>query len=94
MEFEITYQLRAFPVEIKDQRTGEHKLDTIVLDKRTLENARAIGIDQENLIWRLYNRKGYFVIRIGVPVKQEARVDLMALYQTESGNTPPHNMTV
>ena len=81
MKFKLTYQLRAFPVEIKDRRTGEHKLDTIVLDKRTLENARAIGIDQENLIWRLYNQKGYFVIRIGSPAKQEATVDLSELFQ-------------
>jgi hypothetical protein len=83
MKFEITYQLRAFPVEISDTRTGERQLDTLVLDKRTLENARAIGIDHESLICRVYNRKGYYVHRIGQQIKQEASVDLFTLYRTE-----------
>jgi hypothetical protein len=80
MKFEITYQLRAFPVEITDTRTGARTLDAIILDKRTLENARAVGLDHEALICRLYNRQGYHVHRIGPQTKQTATVDLSTLY--------------
>lgn len=40
MKFEKTIHLRAFPVEITDMRTGKTSLDTIVLDRDTLERAR------------------------------------------------------
>lgn len=88
MKFEITYFLRAFPVEITDTRTGERTVDTIVLDKRTLENARAIGIDHESLIFKIYNRQGYHVRSIGKAVKQEATVDLSALYRPDDAAEP------
>ena len=83
MKYEITHLLRVFPVEVKDNRTGKVMMDRIALDRRTLENARQIGMDHEALIWRLYNQKGYYVIRIGKPMKQEAKVDLTALYRQE-----------
>lgn len=83
MEFRITYHLRVFPVEITDSRTGERSLDRIALDRRTLENARQIGMNHEALIWRLYNQKGYYVRQIGKAVKQEVNVDLTALCSQE-----------
>ena len=88
MKFEITYFLRAFPVEITDTRTGERTMDTIVLDKRTLENARAIDIDHESLIFKIYNRQGYHVHTIGKATKQEATVDLSTLYRPVEATEP------
>lgn len=83
MKFEKTIHLRAFPVEITDTRTGETSLDTIVLDRDTLERARDAHIDVESLIWRLYNRQGYRVRKIGSQVKQTVTVDLAGLYQAK-----------
>ena len=83
MKFEKTIHLRAFPVEITDMRTGETSLDTIVLDRDTLERARDAHIDHDVLIWRLYNRQGYRVRKIGSQVKQTVTVDLAGLYRVE-----------
>lgn len=83
MKFEKTIHLRAFPVEITDMRTGESGLDTIVLDRDTLERARDAHIDVDVLIWRLYNRQGYRVRKIGTRVKQTVTVDLAGLYQVK-----------
>lgn len=85
MKFEKTIHLRAFPVEITDMRTGETSLDTIVLDRDTLERARDAHIDHDVLIWRLYNRQGYRVRKIGSQVKQTVTVDLTGLYQVKEG---------
>lgn len=85
MKFEKTIHLRAFPVEITDMRTGKTSLDTIVLDRDTLERARDAHIDHDVLIWRLYNRQGYRVRNIGSQVKQTVTVDLAGLYQVQEG---------
>ena len=85
MTYNIKLQLRAFPVKIQDTRTGERSEDTIVIDKASLTAAQQItGMDSEKLIWRLYNQKGYYVRQIGKATKQEASVDLTALFQPES----------
>lgn len=80
MKTEKMITVRAYPVEIRDERTGEKMKDTIVLDKDMLRAAAAIGMGDEDLIYRLYNRKGYRVFEIGKPVKADLSVNLDDLY--------------
>lgn len=76
MKSEIALQLRTFPVTIRDERTGEQRADTIILDKRQLQAAQLVGQSSTELIYRLYNSQGYKVLEIGKPVKRTACVDL------------------
>lgn len=80
MKTEIMITVRAYPVQIRDERTGEKMEDTIVLDKDMLRAAATIGMGDEDLIYRLYNRKGYRVLKIGNPVKADLPVNLDDLY--------------
>lgn len=84
MKTEKMITVRAYPVEIRDERTGEKMKDTIVLDKDTLRAAGAIGVGDEDLIYRLYNRKGYRLLEISKPVKADLSVDLERLYREQS----------
>lgn len=85
MKTEKMITVRSYPVEIRDERTGEKMKDTIVLDKDMLRAAAAIGMGDEDLIYRLYNRKGYRVFEIGKPVKADLMVDLEQLYREREG---------
>ena len=80
MKTEIMITVRAYPVQIRDERTGETKGDTIVLTKQKIQAAAAIGLSDRDLIHRLYNRKGYRVFEIGNPVKADLSVNLDDLY--------------
>lgn len=84
MKTEKMITVRVYPVEIRDERTGEKMKDTIVLDKDMLRAAGAIGMGDEDLIYRLYNRKGYRVFEIDKPVKADLMVDLERLYREQS----------
>ena len=63
----------------KDHRTGETSSDMIVLPKEMLQAAGLIGMTDEDLIYRTYNRQGYKVLEIGKPNKRELTVDLERL---------------
>lgn len=80
MKTEMKITVRAYPVEIRDERTGERLQDTLVLDKATLQAGAVVGLGDEEIIYRTYNRKGYRVLEIGKPVKAELSVDLERLY--------------
>ena len=80
MKTEVKIQVRAYPVELRDHRTSETSADMIVLTKEMLQAAGLIGLTDEDLIYRAYNRKGYKVLEIGVVHKQEITVDLYQLY--------------
>lgn len=66
-----TYDLmiRAFPVKIRDGRTGEVLNDVIVLDKQRLQAANLVGQSSKELIERIYQKEGYAVLDIGKPDK-------------------------
>lgn len=81
MKTEIKITVRAYPVEIRDERTGEKMDDTIVLDKATLQAGAAVGLGDGDIIYRFYNRKGYRVLEIGNPIKADLVVDLGQLYR-------------
>lgn len=84
MKTTINLLLRAFPVTIRDQRTGVQRADTIVLDKLRLQAAQLAGESSKELIHRFYNRQGYKVLEIGKPIKQELTLDLLTLYAMSS----------
>ena len=85
MKTEIRIQVRAYPVELKDHRTGETSSDLIVLTKDILQAAGMVGMTNEDLIYRTYNRKGYKVLEIGAVQKREITVDLNKLYAEQGG---------
>lgn len=80
MKASIRIAVRAYPVEVKDARTGEHFTDSIVLDKNRLQAGAVFDLSDEDIICRIYNRQGYRVLDIGKPDKQELTVDLYDLY--------------
>ena len=79
MKNEITLQVRTYPVTIRDQRTGEQREDLLTLDKRQLQAAQLVGQSSNELIFRIYNRQGFYVLNIGKPIKREVRVDLASV---------------
>lgn len=79
MKNEITIQVRTYPVTIRDQRTGEQREDLLTLDKRQLQAAQLVGQSSNELIFRIYNRQGFYVLNIDKPIKREARVDLASV---------------
>lgn len=73
--------LRRFTVQIKDNRTGEIQEDTITLSKQQLQAAQLCGQSSKELIQRLYNRAGYFVLDISKAEKRTVELDLKGLYE-------------
>ena len=74
----IEIQVRVFPVLIKDERTDGVDEDSIVLTKEQLQAAGVVGQSSKELIYRLYNRRGYKVLAIGKPIKKTITVDMYA----------------
>ena len=83
MRNEIIINVRAFPVLIEDVRTGERRSDMLVLSKEQLQAAQLVGQSGKELIYRLYNRRGYKVLEIGKPHKTGLRLDLTEYFQTK-----------
>lgn len=81
MKTEIKITVRAYPVKIRDERTGEKMDDTIVLTKQKIQAVATIGMSDRDLIFRLYNRQGYHVLDVGRPKKEEIIVDLLELFE-------------
>ena len=81
MKTEIKITVRAYPVKIRDERTGEKMDDTIVLSKQKIQAVATIGMSDRDLIFRLYNRQGYHVLDVGRPKKEEIIVDLLELFE-------------
>lgn len=76
----------AYPVRIMDKRTGEQMDDTVVLDKSWLQICGKLDIaDDKQLIYRIYNAKGYVVLDIGKRSKIQLKVDLNKLYAEQGG---------
>lgn len=87
MKTEMKIQTRVYPVELKDTRTGERFSDTIVLEKSRIQAAALFDMGDEDIIYRIYNRKGYRVLEIGKPKKMELSVDLEQLYREHQEQT-------
>ena len=89
MKTNLTIQVRAFPVTIKDERTGDTTVDTTVIDKAQLQAAQIVGQSSKELIQWLYNRQGFKVLEIGIPTKRTITVDLGELYRFHGEEAQP-----
>lgn len=76
MKNEITIQTRIFMVMARDERTGEEFADVIALDKAQLQAAQTVGQGYKELIYRIYNRRGFKVLEIGGVRKKAVTIDL------------------
>lgn len=86
MKTTTTIKALAYPVKIMDKRTGVQMDDTVVLDKSWLQICGKLDIaDDKQLIYRIYNAKGYVVLEVGKRRKLQLTVDLekLVLDQTE-----------
>ena len=80
MNTSITIEVRCFPVAIRDERTGEVSQDHIVLDKRQLQAEQLVGQSSKELIQRIYNRQGFWVLEIGKAERRSISVNLNELW--------------
>lgn len=80
MKTEMKVQVRAFHVRIRDERTGEEMDDTIILEKAKLQAGATVGLGDEDIIYRLYNRQGFRVLEINNVHKTTITVDLSKAY--------------
>lgn len=83
MKTEIKIPVRGYQVTLKDTRTGEVMEDTIVLEKSRLQAGALFELGDEDIIYRIYNRKGYRVLDISKPRKVELSIDLEELYTAQ-----------
>ena len=84
MKTDYTINVRCFPVVIRDERTGETRQDTIILDKQRLQAAQLVGESSKELIHRIYNRAGFQVLDIDTPDRREINLNLDELYKLHS----------
>lgn len=80
MKTNQTIQLRRFTVQIRDERTGETRQDTIVISKEQLQAAQLCGQSSKELIYRHYNRAGFTVLDIGKAEKRTILLDLESVF--------------
>ena len=85
MKTEITITARSYRVEIRDNRTGEKSTDTIVLDKARLQAGGLLGLSDEDIIRRIYNREGFYVKETSAPTKRTFTIDLQQLFEQAEG---------
>ena len=81
----------AYPVTLKDNRTGERLQDTIVIPKEWLQICGSDGLnisDDKSMVFRAYNVRGYEVIEIGKRRSIQLAIDLERAFreQTEEIN--------
>jgi len=81
----------AYPVKLKDHRTGEHLQYTIVIPKEWLQICGSDGLnisDDKSMVFRAYNVRGYEVIEIGKRRSIQLAIDLERAFreQTEEIN--------
>lgn len=78
-------QVRAFPVKVRDGRTGEEKTDIIVFDKARLQAANLVGQSSKELIERVYQKEGFTVLDIGKADKMTVDIRLDNIYTELTG---------
>jgi len=76
MKTTYNLQIRAFPVKIRDERTGEEDVDIIVLDKPRLQAAQMVGQSSKELIERIYHKQGFKVLEVGKADKMTVQLQL------------------
>ena len=84
----------AYPVTLKDNRTGERIQDVIVIPKEWLQICGSDGLnisDDKHLVYRAFNTKGYEVIEIGKRRSIQLSVDLERAFQEQTEATNKEN---
>ena len=82
----ITIQVRAFPVKVLD--SGVERSELVVLTKEQLQACQIVGQSSKELIHRLCERSGFFVLEIGTPEKREISMNLEELYMLHKRTKP------
>ena len=88
MQTTVNVKAFAYPVRIKDHRSGVSGTDTIVLPVEWLRICGSMGLeicDDKQMIYRAYNRRGYEVTEIGNRHRITLSVDLERLYAEHNG---------
>ena len=86
MKTTTTIKAYAYPVIIKDLRTGETFDDVIVLPKEWLQICGSEGVnicDDKHMIYRAYNVRGYEVLEVCKRRSVQLTVDLEELFFRE-----------
>lgn len=90
MQTTTTIKAYAYPVKIKDHRSGVSNSDTIVIPAEWLGICGSMGLeicDDKHMIFRAYNRRGYEATEIGNRRRITLSVDLERLYAEAEGIT-------
>lgn len=90
MQTTTTIKAYAYPVKIKDHRSGVSGSDTIVIPAEWLRICGSMGLeicDDKHMIFRAYNRRGYEVTGIGARKRITLSVNLEKLYAEHNGTT-------
>lgn len=88
MKTTIAVKAYAYPVNLKDHRSGASCSDTIVIPAEWLRICGSLGLDicdDKHMIYRAYNRKGFEVLEVGNRRKITLCVDLERLYAEHNG---------
>ena len=88
MQTTTTIKAYAYPVKLKDHRTGVSGSDTIVIPAEWLHICGSMGLeicDDKHMIYRAYNRRGFEVLEIGKRRRITLSVDLERLYAEHNG---------
>ena len=86
MKTSTTIKAFAYPVIIKDHRTGGKFEDVIVLPKEWLQICGSDGVnicDDKHMIYRAYGTKGYAVLEVGKRRSVQLAVELEELYNKQ-----------
>lgn len=87
MQTTTTIKAYAYPVKIKDHRSGVSNSDTIVIPAEWLRICGSMGLeicDDKHMIYRTHNRKGFEVLEVGNRHKITLSVDLERLYMSQT----------
>lgn len=80
----------AYPVKLRDHRTGEYLEDVIVIPKEWLQICGCEGVnicDDKHMVYRAYNIRGYEVIEIGKRRSIQLSIDLERAYREQAEET-------
>lgn len=80
MKNELSVSIRAYPVRIRDNRTGQWTEDTVILTREQLRAGAVMHLGDKDIIARMCGRIGFHVLEIGTPVKRTVCIDLERAY--------------
>ena len=75
----VTAYLCTFHVSGVNKQTGESTFMTVTVSKGQLQAAQIVGQSSKELIERMCERQGFYVLEIGKPKKQTVMLDLNEL---------------